>query len=138
MLISFFVPIIPVPFARAGQRPKSARGKTRYTPKPQADYMKAVKDYAAIAMRSAGRTTPYPDALRLEMVAVFPHPESWSPARKDATKWKTSKPDASNLCKIAEDAMNGVVFEDDAQVCELFVRKQYGPVPGLTVIVTAL
>jgi crossover junction endodeoxyribonuclease RusA len=39
---------------------------------------------------------------------------------------KTTKPDVDKLARAALDALTGVVFEDDAQVVELAVRKSFG------------
>ena len=45
------------------------------------------------------------------------------------------KPDCSNVLKSVEDAMNGVVFADDAQVCGVAVRKFYSDHPRVEVSV---
>ena len=39
------------------------------------------------------------------------------------------KPDVSNIAKAVEDALNGLVYEDDAQICSLTVSKCYA-LPG--------
>lgn len=46
----------------------------------------------------------------------------------------TKKPDADNLAKIA-DALNGIVWRDDAQIVSLMVRKVYAETPGLDVVI---
>lgn len=38
----------------------------------------------------------------------------------------TVKPDLTNLAKTVEDAANGVLWRDDAQIVTLFCRKSYG------------
>lgn len=53
--------------------------------------------------------------------------------------WPTVKTsgDVDNLAKAVLDAMNGLVFEDDAQVCDLRVMKIYtDKEPGVYVSVT--
>jgi hypothetical protein len=44
-------------------------------------------------------------------------------------------PDSDNLAKLALDAMEGIVYADDVQVVELWVRKVYGSEPGVGVSV---
>ena len=44
--------------------------------------------------------------------------------------------DCVNLAKPVEDAMNGVVYVDDAQVVDLHITKRVGDQPGVTVTVT--
>lgn len=46
----------------------------------------------------------------------------------------TKKPDADNLAKVV-DALNGLVWRDDAQIVDLAVRKVYAEVPGLDVVI---
>lgn len=36
------------------------------------------------------------------------------------------RPDIDNVVKIALDALNGVMFEDDAQVYQVTAHKKYG------------
>ena len=47
----------------------------------------------------------------------------------------TKKPDASNILKSIEDAMNGVVFNDDSQIVNIHVTKVYATEPGVDVCV---
>jgi len=50
----------------------------------------------------------------------------------------TKKPDNSNVAKSVEDAMNKVVFKDDAQVTDLLVRKRFSDKPRISVMITEL
>lgn len=61
-----------------------------------------------------------------------------TPKRKLKSFHHTSKPDADNLAKICCDAMNGIAFVDDSQVCELHVYKSYGDPPRVHVTTTGL
>ena len=47
----------------------------------------------------------------------------------------TTKPDADNLAKAITDAMNGIVYADDAQIAELVCKKLYGAEPRVMVTV---
>lgn len=114
--ISFKVPGRPV----AKGRPRFVNGRT-LTPKNTRQHEKVLKQ---IAKLTYGGNAPMTGPVRLEVEAVFTKPKSWSKKKKLATFWHTSTPDADNLAKIT-DALNGVVWKDDAQVCELVVRKFY-------------
>lgn len=43
----------------------------------------------------------------------------------DGVELPCKKPDADNIAKIICDAMNGIVYKDDVQVCELTVIKRF-------------
>ena len=61
-----------------------------------------------------------------------------SRARKEGAQWITKRPDADNLAKILADAMNKIVYVDDAQVASLIVQKRYGEFCRVTVSVIDL
>lgn len=48
------------------------------------------------------------------------------------------KPDSTNLQKFYEDCMTGIVYEDDAQVCDVYSRKRYSEKPGVLIKVYSL
>ncbi|MNP83694.1 Endodeoxyribonuclease RusA [compost metagenome] len=50
----------------------------------------------------------------------------------------TKKPDMDNVIKAIYDGLNGVVWKDDVQVVDAFVRKRYGEVPGVHVRIVPL
>ena len=53
----------------------------------------------------------------------------------DALIPHASRPDTSNLIKSVEDALNTIVWADDAQICDMPLRKRYcmhGEPPGVT------
>ncbi len=43
------------------------------------------------------------------------------------------RPDAENLGKAVLDAMEGIIYRDDAQIVRLAIAKDYGPVPGVEI-----
>ena len=47
----------------------------------------------------------------------------------------TKKPDASNILKSVEDAMNSVVYKDDSQIVNIHITKVYSSVPGVDICV---
>jgi Holliday junction resolvase RusA-like endonuclease len=117
-MIAFEIPGEAVPFART-------RGETRFTPAKQRDFMDAVAYTGRTAMMKA-KMDLMEGPLRLMIRCEYVPPSSWSTKKKDATRWKTSKPDLDNLTKLASDALNRIVYNDDAQICELSAQKVYG------------
>lgn len=64
---------------------------------------------------------------RCEIVAVFERPKSKTKKRSANPRLlHTSKPDADNLCKAVCDALNGIAWKDDSQVCDLRITKFIG------------
>jgi len=129
-MISFVVPGDAVPFARAG-----SRGKMRFTPPKQRSYEGAIKTFASAAM---GGEPPMKGPIQLMIRAEYLVPKSWSAKKQAAAEWKLGRPDADNVSKILMDSMNGIVFEDDAQVAHLVVQKKYGIFARVTVSVMEL
>jgi Holliday junction resolvase RusA-like endonuclease len=131
-MIAFYVPGEPV--AKGRPRFVCATGRT-FTPAKTISYEGQVKSAAYVAMDCA---RPMEGPVRLTVRATWLVPKSWSKKRKDAAVWKESKPDADNIAKIVKDALNGLVYRDDAQVAELIVQKRYGVLAGLTVSIEQL
>lgn len=52
--------------------------------------------------------------------------------------WPVLRPDLGNYAKLIEDALNGEVYIDDAQICKSFEAKVYGPEPKTIITVQAL
>ena len=52
--------------------------------------------------------------------------------------YPTVKPDIDKLARSVLDALTGVCWQDDAQVCDLILSKRYSDTPGLTVTVSRL
>jgi len=121
----------PVPWARA-----DTRGSQRFTPAKQREYMLEVQWLARRAMREAG-VDKLDGAVILEMVAIWSWPATISRASRPLSGMdrKATRPDASNIVKLVEDALNGIAFTDDARISDLHVYKRYGDTPGVTVTV---
>lgn len=108
----------------------------RFTPQRQRNYMAVLKQYAADAM--VGRP-PFDGPVEMTVVATWPWPKSLS-AKKRAlpgAERKKTTPDADNITKIIKDALNLIVFTDDARISDLHVAKRFGDCPGVAVEVRA-
>ena len=124
MTLQFVIPGPPVGkgrprFSTAGGKPRS------YTPAVTREYEALIAARAAEAM--AGRE-PLKTPLRVMIEATMSIPLSWSKTKRQAAldgDLYPSRPDVDNIAKTVLDGMNGVVYEDDAQVTHLKVNKKY-------------
>lgn len=128
-LLRVYVPGAPVGWQRSG-----GNGKRRYTaPKTRAKEAE-IAAYAACAMIGRAKFT---GAVRVEVIAWMPVPESWSAKKKAlAIGGKirpTAKPDSDNILKLVLDALNGIAWKDDAAAVDVRCRKVFGN-PVQTVI----
>ena len=101
-------------------------------------YESALRLAAGAAMRGRALLT---GPLEVRIFATMPIPASWSKRKRlDAIERRlrpTTKPDWDNIAKVI-DALNHVVWADDASVVDGLVRKFYGETPELVIQVTAL
>jgi Holliday junction resolvase RusA-like endonuclease len=127
--ITFEVPGHPQGKGRA--RSSNAGGFVRhYTPEKTRSYEGIIRTMAYAEM--AGRE-PTDQPVELLVTAIFDVPKSFSKAKRamalgNAIK-PAKKPDLDNIAKAITDAMNGVVFKDDAQIVICTLAKIYGEVP---------
>lgn len=123
-----------VPGAPVGWKRTNGNGKRRYThPETRAKEME-IGQYAKVAM--VGRPL-LQGALRVEVIAWMPVPDSWSKRKKTLALGgnlrPTAKPDSDNILKLALDALNGIAWKDDAAVVDVRCQKKFGN-PVQTVI----
>ena len=119
--VTFEIDGPPVPWQRSRQN-----GKLHFISKEQA----AARKVVAVLCKAAMRGQPIFDGpLRMDILAVWQWPKSFSEKRrKTAGEFhKISRPDSDNVSKLICDALNEVAYQDDAQVVELHVLKQFGP-----------
>jgi len=109
------------------QRPRivsKGRFSTAYTPKPTRDWTTSAQKQ--IRKLWTGEPIPAGVPLALRLVSVHKRPQRLM-RKKDPVErlWKATKPDSDNVAKIVMDALNSLVWTDDAQVCELSVSQFY-------------
>jgi len=92
------------------------------------DTQKSLKD-ALGSIFKVGLTNHPPLLGKIKLIAVFFMPIPKSLPTKDREGWHTKRPDLDNLVKLMMDAMNGIVFKDDSQVCAIIAMKGYGEIP---------
>lgn len=129
--ISFFVPGIPQPGgSKRGFQHKHTKRiiitEDNKKSKPWRDSVMA----AAMAVHK-GELLRGP--VGIVITFVFPRPKGHFGSGKNAARLKASapkrhtvKPDATKLMRSTEDALKGIVWADDSQICVQTVSKSYG------------
>ena len=120
----FFVPGTPV--AQPRHR-ISGRGGKRHLPHPKGGGDHPVIGWkAAIAVYAKGAfgRDSMEGPLWLMLNFWMPRTKGQTWKRKPMERmWHTVRPDADNLTKAVKDALTGILWEDDSQVCSLHVSK---------------
>lgn len=98
--------------------------------------LKAWQQFVALKARTH---KPIPGPVVLKADFHFRPPPSWALWKRQEAYCgelaHTQKPDASNLLKAVEDALKGVVFDDDCYVVAASVSKAWHYTEGVTVTV---
>jgi len=118
-----------VRFTQEGHRP--------FTPQRTVNYEGRLAHAAQIVMEQNKRPLlegPLRVGLEIRMRIPNSKPQRWRVQALDGTILPTKKPDADNVAKLL-DALNLIVWADDAQIIELHVRKRYHASPALIVTV---
>lgn len=136
--VRFTVPGEPV--GKGRPRVSTVGGHARmFTPAKTASYEGLIALAGTEAM--AGRQL-IEGPVMVEMRIVQAIPQSMSKKRKAMAiageLFPTKKPDMDNVIKAIYDGLNGVVWKDDVQVVDAFVKKRYGEKPGVHVRVLEL
>ncbi len=121
--ISFFVPGIPAP--QGSKTPWGTEANPRTKP------WRA--EVVAHAIEAFGDVDPMKGPIHLEVIFVFPRPQSHyrtgkraDELRDDPAIWHSKRPDADKLLRAIGDSLTiAGVWRDDSQVAETFVRKRY-------------
>lgn len=115
-------------------RPRFTRTGRTYTPKKTVDYECEIR---AAFQRADGVITELP--VSVSITALYKIPKSASKAKTSSMECgeilPIKKPDLDNIAKCVCDALNGVAYKDDAQVCWLKVSKKYSDDPKIEVTV---
>lgn len=135
---------IVIPGSPIGQgRPKftTINGHPKaYDPEKSRNYKAYVRMLATQAMKETGFEMIDGPCL-LSINAFFEIPKSKSKKFREAALLDqvrpTKKPDLSNIIKGIEDALNGLVYKDDACIVNLSCEKFYSDNPRVEVFVTA-
>ena len=134
-IIEFYIYGVPVPEGRA----RFTKAGGTYTPAKTRAFKKHVHLAALSATIEAGLFGPLAGAIRMTLDFTLPIPPSWTKRKQDQAAAQflrpTGKPDTDNLAKAVMDGCNEVLYFDDAQIVSLSIRKRYGLVPHVCVII---
>lgn len=124
------IPGNPVPWTATS----CTRQGIRYSPKSKE------KSLAKLQVQSQYCEKPVGGPVFLEMYFFMPIPKSFSHKKREALLkgHYIKKPDTTNLQKFAEDCLTGIVYVDDAQVCQVFSKKVYSENPKTVIYVHKL
>lgn len=121
MIISFTVNAVPI--AQPRQRHAMIGGYIRnYTPSkhPVQKFKAMVAHEASLAHKGQ----PIEGPIEIVITAFFPRPKYMITKKKPMTReWKDTKPDIDNIQKSIFDALKGIVWTDDCQICVCKVTK---------------
>ena len=125
------------PVGKGRPRASTRGGFVRmYTDAKTLGYEAAIADEAARAMSGA---EPFETPMQMQVSCYYPIPKSWPKKIKqeaiDEEVFPKVKPDLDNVVKAILDALNGVVYRDDAQVVNLVATKRYATEPRVEVYV---
>ena len=131
-LVSFTIKATPQPQLRP--RVANVGGHPHvYDPKSTRDFKRIVSTLASDEM--AGHE-PITGPLKVSFTFYRPVQQSLTKREFDkratGDELPTVKPDVSNYLKATEDALNGVVWEDDRAITTEVIKKRYSTTPRIT------
>lgn len=133
-MLQIIIPIKPL----AKQSVRFTRSGIAYQPASSKSYCQSLKYYA----RSQYRGEPESGAIAVDVIFTFPPLKSFTKKRMDALEDEPEihckKPDLDNLAKPLLDAMNGILWVDDSQICQLSLSKNIGIEMGIQIYVHQL
>jgi len=137
-MISFFVPAIPKGQARARHAVIHGHARTY-----KASSQKLDEQTLAALMMPFKPPNPLVGPLSVSIRAFMPIPKSkpkkWQIKALEHTTFPTGRPDLDNVAKGVLDVLVSMRFiEDDRQICELYVSKDYGTTPGYRIAIQGI
>lgn len=77
--------------------------------------------------------------MEINILALFPIPKYASKKTKELMIngyiFPTKKPDGDNIIKTILDALNGVAYRDDSQICRVYFEKMYAEIAETKVLI---
>lgn len=110
---------------KAGKKPRAVVTSDNKNLRSWADSVR----YAAQDAAAGGIFFDGP--VQLQIAFTFSRPKSVSAKKRP---FMTTRPDTSKLVRGAEDALNGILWKDDAQVIAIIATKAYVDGPGGAVV----
>lgn len=135
-----------VTFTVAGMAPAPQGSKRHVGGGVMVESCKTVKPWRVLVAQAAAAAgvTLIRGPVSMSCVFLFARPKGHYGAKglkPSAPRWHAVKPDASKLIRSTEDALSGVLFEDDARVVSTTAMKRYctaDELPGAIITVVPL
>lgn len=80
---------------------------------------------AEIAKRAMGKLPQFVGAVSVNIAVWQTPPKCWPRKRRMEKVWVTGKPDVDNVQKLIFDALNGIVWKDDAQIAHVLMSRLF-------------
>ena len=111
----------------AKQSFRTTRSGQKYLDPSVIKYRKAIRNMAILQMQKQ-KAEKIEGAVNMNIIYAFRRPQSLSKKERNEIDNgkivpKTTKPDIDNLTKAILDALNGIVWKDDAQVAQINIQK---------------
>ena len=107
-----------------------------YTPRSTRAYEDMIKTYYKINNFKSFKKN---EALEVSAIAYYQIPKNSRKSHKllmlNGEMLPTKKPDIDNIMKIVLDALNGVAYHDDSQICKVNFMKMYSENPRLKILI---
>lgn len=106
-----------------------------------APWMSTVAKAAKEAYQGELLTRPIEMVYEFKFARPKHHFNSKGQLKPDAPVWHTFKPDLTKIIRSTEDALTGIVWKDDSQVCKRRELKRYcriGEQPGVTMFIVEI
>ena len=114
-------------------RPRIYNGHA-FTPKDTVNYENWVK---LCYQQQGGKLLQ--GSIRANIIAYYKIPKSYSKKRvqaiREGKEYPQKKPDSDNIIKIILDALNGICYHDDSQVCKIYFEKKYSEIPKVEITI---
>jgi Holliday junction resolvase RusA-like endonuclease len=122
----------------------TSKGRPRFSRKSGAVYtpkktVNIERELALLARSAMANRDKIDGPVAVEVIAHFAIPKSVSKTAREKMlgSYVTKKPDADNIAKLV-DAFNAIIFNDDAQISVLSVKKIYSDTERLVFRITNL
>lgn len=110
-----------------------------YTPKKTKEFESAIQN--AFLSEYTGARPVYPEGkvLYAEILIGVSVPKSYSKRKREdcllGNIAPTKKPDIDNIIKSIFDALNGLAYEDDSQIIQVYAHKKYSDEPYVDILI---
>ena len=124
-MLKFIIPGEPI----AKMRHRMTRKGFSYDPQSREKETVKYQLLQIIAKEYKSVLFPLQGPIDCELSFYFKLPDSYMKTKQNLVKWKLLKhiikPDNDNLAKFYLDCMSKIIYEDDRQICNLSIKKEY-------------